>query len=222
MSAMPRQGGATNPQVGPGSGEDAAGAPRGSGRAGDAQGGGVWLTAVLWAGLLAMTVRAIGFDGTARIAPLTFGVVATVLASVLLASQIRTRTRSGQEKSLGGAPTHAADVTTPPHDAWEGAGGAGASEGGGPAQSSGGAIRKLTPFLWLAVAVVGLLVFGFVVGMSLFMITFLWIHGRERWYVALGLTACVMAFIYVLFTHFLGVQVYPGLLGGAYPDFLRW
>jgi hypothetical protein len=76
-------------------------------------------------------------------------------------------------------------------------------------------VKEMTGFLWLAYFLVVLLLTGFIIGVPIYMFTFLrWSAGRSYLkctLMALGATL----FIYILFMVILEYRLYPGLLFGG-------
>ena len=150
-----------------------------------------------------MTFQALSFPFRPRLAPLTFSGLTFLLAIAVLVAEARDylqRKRPPTQTELRQEDEATTDTETRLGAADE-------------FMSK----SELLAFGWVAVLIASFFLFGFVVGMSLFMVVMMRIYGRETWRLSLTVTAGVMAVLYVMFVRVLDVRVYPGLLGDLLP-----
>lgn len=140
--------------------------------------------------VLGAVLQALTFSELARLVPLVVGTPVLILAGLQVFREIRTAT--GRNK-----PDEATRVDTTrgmPEDA----GNAERLEGGGLA--------------WVAAASVAVLSFGLVWGLTLFVVIFLRLHGRESWVMIASITIPLMVGLYFAFSVLLSIRLFEGLL----------
>lgn len=72
--------------------------------------------------------------------------------------------------------------------------------------------REKIYLLWLIVALVIILVFGFFIGVAIFLPLYLRLQGKESWKVTILYTIFSWLTIYILFYRFLGIPLFEGFL----------
>lgn len=141
-----------------------------------------------------LAVEALSFSFEARVAPLLFGGLGFILLTYLLvrdSMRFLASWSAVRQAKAGRAPAESA----PP----------GLAEG--PT-----AVDEAIAIAWIVGSVILLLVFGFVVGMTVAMFLIVRVYAHERVRTAVGLTAGVMAVTYFVFGQLLNTSLYAGLL----------
>lgn len=97
--------------------------------------------------------------------------------------------------------------------------GAFGSEASAPAAHDGGTVRReMIMWAYFIGLVGGLLLFGFVLAIPVFVAVFLRHWARTSWRFALGLTAAASIVLYLVFVEGLGVALHPGFVTGYVLD----
>ncbi len=72
--------------------------------------------------------------------------------------------------------------------------------------------REGRMFLWFAIFVGGLVLFGFLYAGPALVAAYLYFQGREKWYAALGAAVFAWAVLFGIFERFLGLPLFEGLV----------
>lgn len=154
--------------------------------------GSLAFTAILWllAGYLAF--GAISFSFEARIAPLLFGGVGFVFLTYLLIRDLTRFLGRGADQRAASRSVTASSESVP--------------------EDATPVADEVSALVWTIGAVVLLVVFGFVIGMSVAVFAIVWVYARERVGTAVALTVGVMGVLYFVFGQLLNTSLYPGLL----------
>lgn len=136
-----------------------------------------------------------------RFSPVLFGGLTGIVAVTILIAEVRafrvSRARMANPE-VSDLPAPSEDLTAEDPDLYF---------SGREAQAVG----------WFLALVAAFLVLGFTVGMTLFIVVFLKVYGREPWPITVALTVGTMGLIYLLFIEFLGVRVFQGLVAIPLP-----
>lgn len=150
-----------------------------------------------------MAYRSLSFPFRPRLAPLAFASITCLLSVGVVVAELLDIRRFRREARGEIVPT----AEAVPEDVAE-------TVGTAEARTTR---REIMAFGWLAALVVSFFLFGFILGMSFFMLLMMRVYGDEKWGISIAVTAGVMAAIYVLFIRILGVRVYTGMLGDLLP-----
>lgn len=72
--------------------------------------------------------------------------------------------------------------------------------------------KEVQMLLWFVSFVAGLILFGFLYAGPTLVATYLYLRGREKWYVALAGGAFTAVVLYGIFEQFLGLPLFDGLV----------
>lgn len=150
-----------------------------------------------------MAYRSLSFPFRPRLAPLAFASITFLLSVGVVVAELLDVRRFRREARGEVVPT--AEVV--PEDVAK-------TVGSAEVRTTR---REVMAFGWLATLVVSFFVFGFILGMTVFMLLMMRVYGGEKWGLSITVTGGVMAAIYVLFIKFLGVRVYTGMFGDLIP-----
>jgi hypothetical protein len=159
--------------------------------------------AVMLVGVLAYVLyEAMGYSILRmRFSPLLFGVATILVAAMALVAEIRAylvTKRRFDNPEVANRPAPAEDLTAEDESIFVD-------------------VREVQAIGWFLLLVAMFLFLGFAYGMTLFMLIFLRIYGKERWLPTVLVTVGTMATIYLLFIEFLGVRAYSGYLNLPLP-----
>ena len=76
-------------------------------------------------------------------------------------------------------------------------------------------------FGWLVGLMISMATIGLIPSIPIFVILFMRIEGRERWFLAIAQAVCLTAFVYFVFHRTLHIPWPPTFLGWAFPE-MRW
>ena len=76
-------------------------------------------------------------------------------------------------------------------------------------------------FGWLVGLMIAMATIGLIPSIPIFVILFMRIEGRERWFLAIAQAVCLTAFVYFVFHRTLHIPWPPTFLGWAFPE-MRW
>ena len=141
------------------------------------------------------------FPLLARIYPLLIGSFVLVMAILSLVTEL---SRKGGEKGTGDTGSGAMDL-----------------EADTSLKGSVRAKKGIMAFGWFSAAYLAIWLLGFKIGVTAFLITYVSLRGRVRWYSLLGLVACLVS-VLVFFDVVLGVYWPSGLLEMWLGDSLPW
>ena len=162
--------------------------------------GSLAFTGLLWLLTGYLALEALSFPFEARLAPLLFGGIGFALLTYLLG-------RDAIRLRAGPVATSRADVDEPRAASSTG------SEMLRREESSDSSRDEAIALAWVIGSVFVVLVFGFVIGMTISMLAIVRLFARERLATAVALTVGVMAILWVVFGELLNVALFPGLLG---------
>lgn len=142
---------------------------------------------IVWISVVGFLALSFDFTERARILPQFVGVPALVVASLVLLREVkavvlRKQVTHGERPAGEDAPTEQSRTA------------------------------EIVALAWLAVLVVCVYVLGMLVGSGLFLLAFLRIYGRERWFLNLSITAVLLALMYFVFADLFGIRLYEGLV----------
>ncbi len=175
---------------------------------------------VLWSLAAYMVTQALGYSSPPKLAPLLFGGITLLLLTVIVGREvtihIRHRTSRAHAVTTAESPADghgesAADVGQgePVNDAEQLAV---AAERAGSVAVPVSRRDEAAALVWGSASIVAMILFGFLIGMSVAMVTLMKVYARERWPISLIVTGSVLVTLYVFFGRILNVAFYPGLL----------
>ncbi len=189
--------------------------------------GSLLFTAFLWLIAFIVLVEALGFRYPANIAPLVTGGAATLLLSaVLVQGVLRFMRPAPPPEAVSDTRLDPASPVAPISDP---AGAEAAAQKAIAAATTPSVVGTILPdldpaaerhekaaLLWTFASLGLLLLFGFLIGMTVAMLGLLRVYGRESWLMSIVATTLVMVTLYVAFGVFLRIAFFPGLV----PDLL--
>lgn len=163
-------------------------------------GGELAFIALLWLVAAYIFVVGIGFRYPGNVAPVLLGGTAFTLLSGLLLRAVYSFWRPGEPASAAlPSPAQALPEAEAPSD---------------PAADDA---HERSALLWTVLTAVVLILFGFLVGVTLALIGLLRVHGRESWPMTILVTTLIQATLYMAFGVVLRVPFFPGLLAEMLP-----
>lgn len=140
--------------------------------------------------MLVMAIMALKYGSGARILPMASGICAAALMAFLVSMAFFPRIKAWYQKLEAKTILSKVDL------------------------SKAEKRREIWIVVWFTGCTFLIYVFGFVIGIPLFLLAFLKIWGKESWVLSVALSAVVLGVVWLSFVYFLSVPLHEGIVFG--------